>query len=65
VAAETGKVGTTERLVDQRIVADANGDFSFELPAQMPVAGMRYEVDVKAFGNGQAKDTRLVLFQQR
>jgi len=65
VASETGKVGTTERLVDQRIVADANGDFSFQLAPQMPMAGMRYEVDVKAWGNGQAKDTKLVLFQQR
>lgn len=65
VASVVGMIGTAQRLYNERIVADANGDFSFDIAPQMPVPGMRYEIDVKATGNGQTKDTKLVLFQQR
>lgn len=64
VASVVGKIGTAERLVSERMTADADGDFRFEIPAQMPVPGMRYEINVKASGNNESKDTRLVLFQQ-
>lgn len=64
VASVVGRIGTAERLVSERITADADGDFRFDIPAQMPVPGMRYEINVKASGNNESKDTRLVLFQQ-
>jgi hypothetical protein len=65
VAAVVGKIGMAERLVSERMTADAEGDFSFEIAPQLSVPGMRYEINVKASGNHQSKDTRLVLFQQR
>lgn len=65
VASVVGKIGLAERLFSERITADANGDFAFDVPAQMPVPGMRYEVSLKASGNNQTRDTKLVLFQQR
>ena len=65
VASVVGKIGIAEKLVSERVTADANGDFSFDIAPQMPVPGMRYEVSLKASANNQTKDTRLVLFQQR
>jgi hypothetical protein len=65
VAAVVGKIGMAEKLVNEHLTADANGDFAFDIPQQMPVPGMRYEVNVKASANNQSKDTRIVLFQQR
>jgi len=65
VAAVVGKIGLAEKLVNEHLTADANGDFSFDIAPQMPVPGMRYEVTVKASANNQTRDTRLVLFQQR
>jgi len=65
VAAVVGKIGVAEKLVSERVTADANGDFSFDIAPQMPVPGMRYEISVKANANNQTRDTRLVLFQQR
>jgi len=65
VAAVVGKIGMAEKLVNEHMTADANGDFSFDIAPQMPIPGMRYEVTVKASANNQSKDTRLVLFQQR
>jgi hypothetical protein len=65
VASVVGKIGLAERLFNERVTADANGDFSFEIAPQMPVPGMRYEVSLKAAANNQTRDTKLVLFQQR
>lgn len=65
VAAVVGKIGMAERLVSERLTADAEGDFSFDISPQLPVPGMRYEINVKASDKNQSKDTRLVLFQQR
>ena len=65
VASLVGKVGLAQRIYNERITADANGDFSFEIGPQMPVPGTRYEVNLKASSGGQSKDTKLVLFQQR
>jgi hypothetical protein len=65
VASVVGKIGIAEKLVSERVTADANGDFSFDIAPQMPVPGMRYEVSLKASANNQTRDTRLVLFQQR
>jgi hypothetical protein len=58
-------IGTAQRLYSDRITADADGNFSFTVSPQMPIPGMRYEIELKATGNGQTKDTKLVLFQQR
>ena len=65
VASVVGKVGLAQRIFNERITADANGDFSFEIGPQLPVPGTRYEVNLKASAGGQSKDTKLVLFQQR
>lgn len=65
VASVVGKIGLAERLFSERVTADANGDFAFDVPAQLPVPGMRYEVSLKASANNQTRDTKLVLFQQR
>lgn len=65
VAAVVGKIGLAERLVNERVQADANGDFAFDISPQMAIPGMRYEVNLKATGNNQTKTTQLVLFQQR
>jgi hypothetical protein len=65
VASVVGMIGTAQRLYSDRITADADGNFSFTIAPQMPIPGMRYEVELKATGNGQTKDTTLVLFQQR
>jgi hypothetical protein len=65
VASVVGKIGMAEKLVNEHLNADANGDFSFDITPQMPIPGMRYEVTVKASANNQSKDTRLVLFAQR
>jgi hypothetical protein len=65
VAAVVGRIGMAEKLVNEHVTADANGDFSFDIAPQMPIPGMRYEVTVRASGNNQSRDTRLVLFQQR
>jgi hypothetical protein len=65
VAAVVGKIGLAERLYNDRVTADSNGDFAFDIAPQMPVPGMRYEISLKANANNQTKDTRLVLFQQR
>lgn len=64
VASVDGRIGTAERLVSERMTADARGDFRFEIPAHTPLPGMRYEINVKASGNNEATDTRLVLFPQ-
>jgi hypothetical protein len=65
VASVVGMIGTAQRLYSDRITADADGNFSFTVSPQMPIPGMRYEIELKATGNGQTKDTKLVLFQQR
>lgn len=65
VASVVGKIGHAERLFVDRVTADANGDFAFDIAPQVPVPGMRYEVSLKANGNNQTRDTKLVLFQQR
>lgn len=65
VASVVGKIGLAERLFSERITADANGDFAFDISPQMPVPGMRYEVSLKANANNQSRDTKLVLFQQK
>jgi hypothetical protein len=65
VASVVGMVGVVQKLYDDRITADANGNFQFDIAPQMPVPGMRYEVNVQASANNQTRDTRLVLFQQR
>ncbi|WP_280153477.1 hypothetical protein [Piscinibacter sp. XHJ-5] len=65
VASVVGMVGVAQKLFNERITADRNGDFSFDVAPQMPVPGMRYEVNLVASANNQTKDTRLVLFQQR
>jgi hypothetical protein len=65
VASVVGKIGLAERLFNERVTADANGDFAFDISPQMPVPGMRYEVSLKASGNNQTRDTKLVLFQQK
>jgi hypothetical protein len=65
VASVVGMIGMAQKLYNERITADANGNFSFDIAPQMQVPGMRYEVDVKATAGNQSKDTKLVLFQQR
>jgi len=65
IASVVGMIGMTQKLYNERITADADGNFSFDIAPQMPVPGMRYEVNVKATSGNQTRDTRLVLFQQR
>ncbi|HEX6703912.1 MAG TPA: Ig-like domain-containing protein [Albitalea sp.] len=65
ITAAASAVGLVQKLYNDRLTADANGDFSFDVAPQTPVPGMRYEVMLKANANNQTKDTRLVLFQQR
>jgi len=65
VASVVGMVGLAQKLYDDRITADADGNFAFDIAPQMPVPGMRYEVNVQASANNQTKDTRLVLVQTR
>jgi hypothetical protein len=65
VASVVGMVGLVQKLYSDRITADADGNFAFDIAPQMPVPGMRYEVNVKASAANQTKDTKLVLFQQR
>jgi hypothetical protein len=65
VASVVGMVGLVQKLYNGRLTADADGNFAFDIAPQMPVPGMRYEVNVKASANNQSKDTKLVLFQQR
>jgi hypothetical protein len=65
IASVVGMVGVAQKLFSERVTADRNGDFSFDVAPQMPVPGMRYEINLVANANNQTKDTRLVLFQQR
>lgn len=65
IATVVGMVGVAQKLYNDRITADADGNFSFDIAPQMPVPGMRYEINLTANANNQTKDTRLVLFQQR
>lgn len=64
VAAVVGRIGMAEKLVNEHLTSDANGDFSFDIPPQMSIPGMRYEVSVRASANNMTRDTKLVLFQQ-
>jgi hypothetical protein len=61
----SGRDVTGQSSYNERITADADGNFAFDIAPQMLVPGMRYEVNLKASANNQTKDTKLVLFQQR
>jgi len=64
-AAVAGFIGVTQKLFSDRVTADRNGNFGFDVQRRIQIPGMRYEVELKASQGGQVKDTKLVLFQQQ
>lgn len=58
------RASVAQPVTQQTVVADINGNFSFDLGAYRAVMGTRYEVSMIASLGGQWAEQRLVLFQR-
>lgn len=64
--------GVAQRLLEQSVQADANGDFSFDFSpryvrdnaSSLPVPGTRYDVSISASRDNATSESRLMLFQR-
>lgn len=65
VAALVGLFGVTQDVLTQKVQADGNGDFSFNIAPQFALPGTRYEVMLVSHKANLTAETRLVLFQKQ
>lgn len=60
-----GLFGVRQKVYDQSLRADPNGNFAFTFRPQIPVPGTRYEITINATKADLRTETQLVLFQQQ
>ena len=60
-----GFFGVTQKVYDQSLRADPNGNFAFSFRSQIAVPGTRYEITLTATKADLRTETQLVLFQQQ
>ncbi len=65
VASLAGLFGVSQEVLMQKVQADGNGDFSFDIAPPFPLPGTRYEVTLVAHKNDQKTEAKLVLFQKQ
>ena len=58
------RASVAQPVTQQTVIADADGNFSFNLGSYRAVMGTRYEVSMVANQGSQAAEQRLVLFQR-
>jgi hypothetical protein len=64
-SAVAGLFGVTQKVYDQSLRADPNGNFAFTFRPQIAVPGTRYEITMNATKADLRTETQLVLFQQQ
>ena len=65
IAAVAGFFGVNQQIFNQSLRSDGQGNFNFSFQPQIPVPGARYEITVLATRGDMARESKLVLFQQR
>lgn len=60
-----GQFGVTQNVLQQRVQADGNGNFSFSFAPQLPLPGTRYEITMEAYKGNLKAESTLVLFQKQ
>lgn len=58
------RLGVAQRVAEQTVQADANGNFSFNFGPQRSLPGTRYEVSMTANQGTQTAEQKLVLYQR-
>lgn len=64
VQAQPGQNGGSQRIWEQLVRADANGDFEFNFVAPSPAPGTRYDVSMVAHTPDATSESHLVLYQR-
>lgn len=60
-----GQFGLTQNLLQQRVQADGNGNFSFSFSPQLSLPGTRYEITLASSKGNLRSDSTLVLVQKQ
>ena len=60
-----GIFGLTQRIFENSVKADSQGNFNFTFQPQLKVRGARYEVNVRATKDKETRERTLSLVQQR
>lgn len=60
-----GLFGMSQNVLQQRVQADASGNFSFSFSPQLPLPGTRYEITMGSSKGNLRADSTLVLFQKQ
>jgi hypothetical protein len=58
------RLGVAQKVAEQTVQADANGNFSFSLGSHRSLPGTRYEVSMTANQGNQTAEQKLVLHQR-
>ena len=65
IAPIAGFFGVTQEVLNERVQADAAGNFSFTFSPKLPLPGARYEIDMVSTKAPLKSESRLVLFQKQ
>ena len=65
VEVTAGIFGLTQRIFENSVKADSQGNFNFTFQPQLKVRGARYEVNVRATKDKETRERTLSLVQQR
>lgn len=65
IAPIAGLFGVTQEVLNERVQADAAGNFAFTFSPKLPLPGTRYEIDMVSNKAPLRADSRLVLFQKQ
>lgn len=60
-----GLFGMSQNVLQQRVQADASGNFSFSFSPQLPLPGTRYEINMESNKGNMKAESTLVLFQKQ
>ncbi|WP_293469377.1 hypothetical protein [Polaromonas sp.] len=60
-----GLFGMSQNVLQQRVQADASGNFSFTFAPQLPLPGTRYEITMESNKGNMKAESTLVLFQKQ
>ena len=60
-----GLFGMSQNVLQQRVQADASGNFSFSFSPQLPLPGTRYEINMESNKGNMKAESMLVLFQKQ
>ncbi|MDO8718581.1 MAG: hypothetical protein Q7K20_06310 [Polaromonas sp.] len=60
-----GLFGMSQNVLQQRVQADASGNFSFTFAPQLPLPGTRYEINMESNKGNMKAESMLVLFQKQ